>query len=80
MQEFIPARGRYITRVETLGGRFLYAIKVSTTGESFNLCPAEICQVEREAEQQKGDEQEGVPQDFELCLVDAPKKGLVVDA
>jgi glutathione synthase/RimK-type ligase-like ATP-grasp enzyme len=80
VQEFIPASGGHITRVETLGGKFLYAIKVQTTGESFNLCPAEICQVEREAEQQKGDEQEGVPQDFEICLVDAPKKGLVVEA
>ncbi len=46
VQEFIPARGGHITRVETLGGKFLYAIKVFTTGESFNLCPADICQVE----------------------------------
>src|SRR5262249_20135949 len=44
VQEFIPARGGHITRVETLGGKFLYAIKVYTTGESFNLCPADICQ------------------------------------
>ena len=27
-----------------LGGKYLYAIKVFTTGESFNLCPADICQ------------------------------------
>ena len=67
VQEFIPPRGGRITRVETLGGKFLYAIRVYTNGESFNLCPAEICQVERE-------------QDFELCLVDAPKKGLRVEA
>lgn len=32
VQEYIPARGGYITRVETLGGKFLYAIKVYTTG------------------------------------------------
>ena len=44
MQEFVPARGGHITRVETLGGKYLYAIKVYTTGESFNLCPADICQ------------------------------------
>ncbi len=69
VQEFIPARGGHITRVETLGGKFLYAIKVFTTGENFNLCPAEICQIE-EAAVAVG----------ELCLVDAPKSGLVVEA
>src|SRR6266404_839253 len=46
VQELISARNGHITRVETLGGRFLYAIDVFTTGENFNLCPAEICQVE----------------------------------
>jgi hypothetical protein len=79
VQEFIPARGGHITRVETLGGKYLYAIKVSTTGDSFNLCPAEICQVERE-EESKNERQGSGQQDFELCLVDAPKKGLVVEA
>ena len=44
VQEYIPARGGHITRVETLGGKYLYAIKVFTTGETFNLCPADICQ------------------------------------
>jgi glutathione synthase/RimK-type ligase-like ATP-grasp enzyme len=43
VQEFIPARGGHITRVEVLGGRYLYAINVYSTGESFNLCPADIC-------------------------------------
>lgn len=43
VQEFIPARGGHITRVEVLGGRYLYAINVYTAGDSFNLCPADIC-------------------------------------
>jgi hypothetical protein len=46
VQEFIPARGGHITRVETLNGKFLYAIKVHLSGETFNLCPADICQTE----------------------------------
>ncbi len=46
VQELVPARNGHITRVETLGGKFLYAIDIFTTGENFNLCPAEICQVE----------------------------------
>ena len=44
VQEYIPARGGHITRVEVLGGRYLYAINVYSSGESFNLCPADICQ------------------------------------
>ena len=49
VQEFLPVRGGHITRVETLGGKFLYAIKVYPSGENFNLCPAEICRTEEEA-------------------------------
>jgi len=47
VQEFIPARGRHITRVETLGGKYLYGINVHLTGETFDLCPADICQTAR---------------------------------
>lgn len=65
MQEFVPARGGHIHRVETLNGKFLYAMKVYTTGESFNLCPAEACQIPDE------------PQALdEFCVVDAPKNGV----
>src|SRR4029077_4752623 len=46
VQEFIPARNGRVTRVETLGGKFLYAIDILLTGESFNLCPAELCHIE----------------------------------
>ena len=69
VQEFIPARGGYITRVETLNGKFLYGIKVYTTGESFNLCPADICQTNDGKELVRN-----------ACAVDAPKNGLRVEA
>lgn len=44
-QEFVPARGGIVTRVETLGGEFLYAIDVDGGG-GFDLCPADACLVE----------------------------------
>jgi hypothetical protein len=47
VQEFIPARGGHITRVETLAGKYLYAIHVHLTGDTFDLCPADICQTAR---------------------------------
>jgi hypothetical protein len=42
VQEYVPARGGTITRIETLAGRFLYAIEVDGGG-SFDLCPADVC-------------------------------------
>ncbi len=68
VQEYIPARGGHITRVEVLGGKFLYAIKVFTTGDTFNLCPADICQTSG-----------GVELVRSACPVDAPKSGLTVE-
>lgn len=55
VQEFIPLRGGHISRVETLGGKFLYALRIFPSGENFNLCPAEICQTERAADAPKAD-------------------------
>jgi glutathione synthase/RimK-type ligase-like ATP-grasp enzyme len=69
VQEFIPPRGGHITRAETLGGKYLYAIRVFTTGETFNLCPADICQTT-----------DGVELARVACPVDAPRSGLKVEA
>jgi glutathione synthase/RimK-type ligase-like ATP-grasp enzyme len=46
LQEYAPARGGRITRIETLAGRFLYALEVETAGDSFDLCPADACLVQ----------------------------------
>ncbi len=43
VQEFIPAADDKIVRVEVVGGKYLYAISVETDGETFNLCPADLC-------------------------------------
>lgn len=43
VQDYVPARGGTIMRIETLGGRFLYAIEVEIGGDSFDLCPADAC-------------------------------------
>lgn len=44
VQEFIPARDGRIVRVEVLNGTYLYAIRIYTPGDQFNLCPADVCQ------------------------------------
>ena len=69
VQEYTPARDGCITRVETLGGKYLYAINVYTSGDSFNLCPADICRTTA-----------GVELDRAARIVDAPANGLTVEA
>ena len=43
LQDYTPARGGTIIRMETLGGKFLYAIEVESGGDNFDLCPADAC-------------------------------------
>lgn len=44
VQAYVEPRGQRICRMETLGGKFLYAIDISVDG-NFDLCPADACQV-----------------------------------
>ncbi len=67
VQEFVPARGGHITRVETVGGKYLYAIQVYLTGETFDLCPADICQTARGESLNTA------------CVLEATKAGLRVE-
>src|SRR6266481_71898 len=68
VQEAFTARDGIITRVEVLGGKFIYAIQIHITGESYNLCPADICQNTRGEELTRS-----------ACPVDAPKSGMKVE-
>ncbi|WP_261817106.1 ATP-grasp domain-containing protein [Vibrio gallicus] len=45
LQEYIQSEQPYIIRCEYVGGKFLYAVKVSTEG-GFELCPADGCAIE----------------------------------
>ena len=69
VQEFLESEDGSSRRVEFLAGEYLYAIRIANeAGQDFNLCPADICQVQESAE-------------FDNCVVDAPaKKQLRIDA
>ncbi len=47
VQEYVPARAGVVTRLETLGGKFLYAIDIESPEGSFDLCPADACEIAR---------------------------------
>ena len=68
VQELAPLGGGRITRVEVLDGKFLYAINVYPTGESFNLCPADICHTT-----------DGRALERTFCAADAGKTGMRVE-
>jgi glutathione synthase/RimK-type ligase-like ATP-grasp enzyme len=71
VQEFLPADGGHITRLEILQHDLLYAIQITPPKDhGFNLCPADICQIDEEEstalnQQSTIDNQ----QSFEACPV-----------
>jgi glutathione synthase/RimK-type ligase-like ATP-grasp enzyme len=69
VQELAPLRDGHITRVEVLNGSFLYAINVYPAENSFNLCPADVCQTT-----------DGQQLSRSACAVDAPKNGMRVES
>ncbi|MDX6438020.1 MAG: hypothetical protein QOF45_603 [Gaiellaceae bacterium] len=45
VQEQLPAEGDSVVRIEILDGRILYAIRLLLLPGSFNLCPADYCEL-----------------------------------
>jgi glutathione synthase/RimK-type ligase-like ATP-grasp enzyme len=68
VQEFVPARGGHIVRVEVLGGKFLYGIRVFSPEDVFNICPGDACQTTS-----------GAALVGAACAVDARERGIRVE-
>jgi glutathione synthase/RimK-type ligase-like ATP-grasp enzyme len=45
LQEYVEAAEPFITRVEIVGGEFMYALTADTARGGFELCPADACAV-----------------------------------
>ena len=45
IQSYVEAPEPFITRVEFVGGKFLYAVRVDTS-QGFELCPADVCRID----------------------------------
>ena len=73
VQRYIKAPEPLITRVEFVGGKLLYAVRVDTS-QGFELCPADACQIEEAGEAcpavAPGDKFQIVPR-FEHALISA---------
>ena len=71
IQEYIEAPEPFITRMEFVGGEFLYAVRVDTS-QGFELCPAEACRVADAADPADGGQPVGL-----FTVVEDVDRGLV---
>src|SRR5262245_36657404 len=86
VQQYIQAPKPFITRVEFVGGKFLYAVRVDTS-KGFELCPADVCQVgdafcpadAPAATQQSAAPQFEILDDFAHPIIDRYRKFLAAD-
>ncbi len=51
LQEYLEPRESFITRVETVGYEYVYAISADTARGGFQLCPADACELDAEGQQ-----------------------------
>ncbi|WP_449354033.1 ATP-grasp domain-containing protein [Virgibacillus natechei] len=63
IQEYIESPESFITRCEFVGGKFLYAVRVDTSG-GFELCPADACSIEDQFD--SAGEEESEPTKFQV--------------
>ena len=47
VQAYVPARDARVIRCEVLDGKLLYAIALDGAGSTFDLCPADVCMVDK---------------------------------
>ena len=47
VQAYVPARDGRVLRCEVLDGKLLYALALDGAGSTFDLCPAEVCMVDK---------------------------------
>ncbi len=81
VQEFLPAQGGYIVRIEVMDDKFLYAIQIFTNlSEGFNLCPADICLEETSPKGANGPATE-IDSSLSYCLgSDTSKRALHIES
>jgi len=47
VQAYIPARDARVIRCEVMDGKLLYALALDGAGSTFDLCPADVCMVDK---------------------------------
>ncbi len=70
LQEYLPPRDGTITRVETVGYEYLYAITADAARGGFQLCPADACELDEHGRQKEAPSLFALREGFEHPVID----------
>jgi glutathione synthase/RimK-type ligase-like ATP-grasp enzyme len=70
LQEYVTPKGGFITRIETVGYRYIYAITADAARGGFQLCPADACEIDELGRPKEAASLFALREGFEHPLID----------
>ena len=70
LQEYIEPQAPFITRVETVGYQYVYAITADTARGGFQLCPADACELDENGQPKAAESLFALRKDFQSPLIE----------
>jgi hypothetical protein len=70
LQEYVQPREPFITRVETVGYEYVYAITADTARGGFELCPADACEVDEHGQPKAAESLFALREGFQHPIID----------
>ena len=70
LQEYVEPAEPFITRVETVGYEYIYAIKADTARGGFQLCPADACELDENGQPKAAESLFSLREGFEHPAID----------
>lgn len=70
LQEYVQPERPFITRVETVGYEYIYAITADTERGGFQLCPADACELDENGQPKAAESLFALREGFQSPLID----------
>lgn len=70
LQEYVEPAEPFITRVETVGYEYIYAIQADTARGGFQLCPADACELDENGQPKAAESLFSLRKGFEPPIID----------
>ena len=70
LQEYVQPREPFITRVETVGYEYVYAITADTARGGFQLCPADACEIDERGQPKAAESLFALREGFQHPIID----------
>lgn len=70
LQEYVQPRNGFITRVETVGYEYVYAITADAARGGFQLCPADACELDENGRPKEAESLFALREGFEHPIID----------